>query len=493
MVARGLQSVYIRAMTKKRTILIMGLGLHGGGAGAANYFSARGDEVTVTDLKTEAELEQGIQLVKDRDRIRFVLGRHEYRDFETADLIIKNPGVPPDSPYIAHARAKGVQVETDISIFLDLVSGKTDSIIGVTGTKGKSTTASLLHAILSLQGHALLAGNITVSVFDILDEVREDTRIVLELSSFQLGGLRPRKYSPPVAVMTNLLDDHLNYYHSREEYFEEKSVIHRFQQPGELLVLNRDNQVYTMTEGNRGVNRVSFGVGNDFTGDGSYLDRGMVCYRKGDHSIEVMDSEGIPIPGRHNLYNILAAVAAAEAMGVESKRIEEGIRRFPGLPHRLEIVPVSGSLRFINDSAATTPDAAIQGILSADGPLTLIAGGADKGLELQGLADTINRRVEQLVLLEGSGTERLLTAGLNIPHRLFGTLADALAYARKSTTPPATILLSPGFASFGMFKNEFDRGDQFRELVLRESGDESRGHPTADHSEEGHDQGKKRE
>jgi UDP-N-acetylmuramoylalanine--D-glutamate ligase len=454
MIARGLQSVYIRAMTKKRTILIMGLGLHGGGAGAANYFSVRGDEVTVTDLKTEAELEQGIQLVKDRDRIRFVLGRHEYRDFETADLIIKNPGVPPDSPYIAHARAKGVQVE---------------------------------------QGHALLAGNITVSVFDILDEVRKDTRIVLELSSFQLGGLRPRKYSPPVAVMTNLLDDHLNYYHSREEYFEEKSVIHRFQQPGELLVLNRDNQVYTMTEGNRGVNRVSFGVGNDFTGDGSYLDRGMVCYRKGDHSIEVMDSEGIPIPGRHNLYNILAAVAAAEAMGVESKRIEEGIRRFPGLPHRLEIVPVSGSLRFINDSAATTPDAAIQGILSADGPLTLIAGGADKGLELQGLADTINRRVEQLVLLEGSGTERLLTAGLNIPHRLFGTLADALAYARKSTTPPATILLSPGFASFGMFKNEFDRGDQFRELVLRESGDESRGHPTADHSEEGHDQGKKRE
>jgi len=471
----------------------MGLGLHGGGAGAANYFSARGDEVTVTDLKTEHELKQGIGLVKDRDRIRFVLGRHEYRDFERADLIIQNPGVSPNSPYIAHARARGIQVETDISIFLGLIGDKTEAVIGVTGSKGKSTTASLIHTILSLQGHALLAGNITVSVFDILEEVREHTPVVLELSSFQLGGLRHRSYSPPVAVMTNLLDDHLNYYPSREAYFEDKTVIHRFQHSGDILVLNRDNQVYSKTKENRGVNRVSFGMGGDFTGDGSYLHRGKIGYRKGDQSIHLMDSRIIPIPGRHNIYNVLAAAAAAEAMGVESETIAEGIGRFPGLPHRLEYIPAGGSHRFINDSAATTPDSAVEGILSMNGPLTLIAGGADKGLELKGLADTINRRVGQLVLLEGSGTHRLLAEGISVPHAIFDSLREAVVYARKSTTLPATILLSPGFASFGMFKNEFDRGDQFRELVLYEYGDGCRGRSAENHSEEGHGRGKKRE
>ena len=469
----------------------MGLGLHGGGAGAANYFSARGDEVTVTDLKTEGELKQGIGLVKDRNCIRFVLGRHDYRDFERADLIIQNPDVPPDSPYIAHARARGIQVETDISIFLDLIRDKTEAVIGVTGTKGKSTTASLIHAILSLQGHALLAGNITVSVFDILEEVREGTTVVLELSSFQLGGLRHRSYSPPVAVMTNLLDDHLNYYPSREAYFEDKTVIHRFQHSGDILVLNRDNQVYSKTKENRGVNRVSFGLGEDITGDGSYLNRGMISYRKGDQSINVMDSEDIRIPGRHNIYNVLAAAAAALAMGVESETIAEGIRRFPGLPHRLENISAGGSLRFINDSAATTPDAAVEGILSINGSLTLIAGGADKGLELQGLADAINRRVGQLVLLEGSGTHRLLAEGVDVPNVIFDTLREAVEYAEKNTTSPATILLSPGFASFGMFKNEFDRGDQFRELVIREYGDGCSGRSAENHSEEGHGQGKK--
>ena len=478
-------------MNKKRKVLIMGLGLHGGGAGAANYFCARGDEVTVTDLKTEAELKQGIQLVKDRNRIRFVLGRHEYRDFEKADLIIQNPGVPPNSPYIAHARIRGIQVETDISIFLDLIRDKTEAVIGVTGTKGKSTTASLIHSILGLQGHALLAGNITVSVFDVLKEVRGNSSVVLELSSFQLGGLRHRKYSPPVAIMTNLLDDHLNYYPSREAYFEDKTVIHRFQHSGDILVLNRDNQVYSKTKENRGVNRVSFGLHGDFKGDGSFLHRGMVSCRRGDQSVNLMDSEDIPIPGRHNIYNVLAAAAAAEAMGVESESITEGIHRFHGLPHRLEYIPAGGSIRFINDSAATTPDAAVEGILSINGPLILIAGGADKGLELTSLADTINRRVGQLVLLEGSGTQRLLAEGVSVPHATFNSLSEAVEYAQKRTVSSATVLLSPGFASFGMFKNEFDRGDQFRELILNEYGNPCRECSDENHSEEGNGQGKK--
>ena len=450
----------------------MGLGLHGGGAGAANYFTARGDEVTITDLKTEDELKQGIGLVKNRTNVRFVLGRHDYKDFENADLIIRNPGVPPHSPYLAHARSRGIQVETDISIFLDLIGDKVETVVGITGTKGKSTTASLIHAILGLQRHALLAGNITVSVFDILDKVRDSTTVVLELSSFQLGGLRHRTYSPPVAVMTNLADDHLDYYDSREAYFEDKTVIHRFQHRGDILVLNRDNQVYTRTVENRGVSRVSFGLSEDFSGNGSYLQRRMIFYRNGNNVIRVMSSEDIQMPGRHNIYNVLGAAAATLAMGVEVETVAEGIRKFPGLPHRLERIPTAGSRRFVNDSAATTPNAAVEGILSVDGQLILIAGGADKGLELQELARIINRRVDLLVLLEGSGTHRLLAEGIHIPHATFNSLSEAVDYAYMRSSPSATILLSPGFASFGMFKNEFDRGDQFRDLVTRNFGDE---------------------
>ena len=182
-----------------------------------------------------------------------------------------------------------------------------------------------------------------------------------------------------------------------------------------------------------------------------------------------MDSEDIHIPGRHNVYNVLAAAAAAMAMGVESETIAEGVTRFPGLSHRLEHIHTGGDLQFINDSAATAPDAAVRGISSIDGPLILIAGGADKGLELQELADVINRRVQRLVLLEGSGTQRLLDIGIDIPHAVFDSLIEAFEYACTDTSPSTTILLSPGFASFGMFKNEFDRGDQFRDLVSKAS------------------------
>jgi UDP-N-acetylmuramoylalanine--D-glutamate ligase len=457
-------------MGKKKKVLIMGLGLHGGGAGAANYFSARGDEVTVTDLKTEKELKLGIDLIRDKTRVRFVLGRHDYRDFETSDLIIQNPGVPPHSPYIARARERGIPIETDISVFLDLIGNKTKAVVGVTGTKGKSTTASLIHAILDRRGHALLAGNITVSVFDILDQVVSASAIVLELSSFQLGGLRHRNYSPPAAVMTNLLDDHLNYYASREAYFEDKKVIHRFQHAGNILVLNRDNQVYGLTEENEGVRRISFGIDGNFSGEGSYVHRGMINYRGCDENLKVLDLKHIQIPGRHNLYNVLAASAVAVAMGVETDKITEGIRGFHGLPHRLERLGECGGIQYINDSAATTPDAAVQGISSVQGALTLIAGGADKALSLRELAGAINRRAGLLVLLDGSGTRRLLDEGIEIPHRVFDNLGDAVLYAHDNSRAPATILLSPGFASFGMFKNEFDRGNQFRDIVLERYG-----------------------
>jgi UDP-N-acetylmuramoylalanine--D-glutamate ligase len=452
-------------MAAAKRVLVMGLGLHGGGAGAANYFTERGFDVTVTDIKPAEELEEGLRLLKHGDRIRFVLGEHEFRDFEEADLIIKNPGVPPDSPYIAHALRAGVRVDTDIGIFLDQVAGRARGIYGITGTKGKSTTASLIHTILSLEGHSLLGGNITVSVLDLVDSVRDDTRIVLELSSFQLGGIRDRGFSPQVAVITNFLDDHLNYYRSREDYYEDKRVIFRNQKPGDLLVLNRDNRVYEMATPNRDVRLVSFGLDAGFEGDGSYVHDDWLLYRRDGETLRVVPASSIALPGRHNLYNVLAAVSTALAQGLSTESVARGVERFGGLPHRLEEVATFDGLRFVNDSAATTPDAAVQALMGVEGPITLIAGGSDKGLALGSLVEAMNRRAERLVLLDGSGTNRLIGAGLEKAYRVFDTLEDALEYACSVSAPGFTVLLSPGFASFGMFRNEFDRGDRFKTLV----------------------------
>jgi UDP-N-acetylmuramoylalanine--D-glutamate ligase len=463
-------------MKEKKTVLIMGLGNHGGGAAAANYFSSIVDYVIVTDLKAKDELEKGLSLLKNPKQIRFVLGRHDLKDFRDADLVIKNPAVPPDSPYIAHARKHGTRIETDIGIFLDKIKDLTRDIIGVTGTKGKSTTAALIHRIAQLEyGEALIGGNITVSVFDLLHKVKRGSCIVLELSSFQLGGIKNKGFSPPLAVFTSFFEDHLNFYPGKEEYFQDKSVIYKFQKQGDVIIVNRENPVIQLVKRVEGVRRISFGLGENFDDDGTYIKDERIYYRRTRKAYPVLNMRSIRLPGRHNLYNVLAAVAVACCRDIPPDNIARAVGDFSGLEHRLEYVCTKNGIRFINDSAATAPEAAVQGIMSVARPLTLIAGGYDKGLNLETFKETINNQVTSLILLEGSGTDRLIKKDLKLGYSLFDNLSDAVRFAYRVSPPAATVLLSPGFASFGMFDNEFERGAQFKALVenITESQDNS--------------------
>jgi len=453
-------------MSKKRTVLIMGLGLHGGGAGAANFFISRGDRVVVTDLRTKKELEKGISRLRQREKIRFVFGRHDFKDFKQADLIIKNPGVPDNSPYIKYAKRYGVEIDTDIGIFLDHIRDLTPNIIGITGTKGKSTTAALIHRIVQEQhSDALLAGNITISVFDILHSIRKNTYVILELSSFQLGGISSKQYSPRIGVFTNFMEDHFNYYESAEDYYNDKSVLFSFQKKGDVLVLNRDDAVFNRVKVAQGAVPVSFGLGTEFSGNGTFIRDGKVYYRENDKIQTIINTSIVKLRGTHNLYNVLAAVSTACSEGIQPAMIQDAVSAFHGLEHRLEWVADRNNIHFYNDSAATTPEAAVEGIKSIGRQITLIAGGSDKGLHLQEFIHTIELEVENLVLLEGSGTQRLLQEGIKKPYRLFDNLGDAVHFAYKVTDPSETVLLSPGFASFGMFLNEFERGNQFKEIV----------------------------
>ncbi len=466
-------------MKKYERVLIMGLGLHGGGVGAANFFLSRGSTVVITDLKTEDELKPGLDKLKSSSKLRLVLGRHDFEDFKNTDLIIKNPGVGPKSPYIKRALENGVAVDTDIGIFIDNIGCKTDNIFGVTGTKGKSTTASLLYSIM-VQKYpgALIGGNITVSVFDIVDKVKKDSCVILELSSFQLGGLMSRAFSPRVAIFTNFMEDHLNYYRDMKEYFYDKTTLYRFQKKGDVLIVNRDDPVYNAVKAQPDVNLESFGFGSNFSGRGSFLQDGKIYYRGDTDTDLIMGTDDINLPGRHNLYNVLAAAAAARVEGIAPREIENAVSRFNGLAHRLEYVGRTEKAVFYNDSAATTPGASVSALRSFDGRITLIAGGSDKGLDLKQFIDVINKKVGYLVLLEGTGTRRLVKRGLKKDYKIFDSLEKAVSHVAGLSDHSVTVLFSPGFASFGMFVNEFQRGNMFRELILKQIKEINKGSGT---------------
>jgi UDP-N-acetylmuramoylalanine--D-glutamate ligase len=454
-------------MNAKQRVLIMGLGLHGGGVGASNYFSSTGAKVTVTDLKSEDELKSSIKALKNTRRLRFVFGRHELSDFENVDLIVKNPGVPWSSPFVKHAQKHGVPVETDIGLFLDKIRPLTKNIFGITGTKGKSTTATLFYRIIKAKyPDAFLSGNITGSVFDIIGKIKRDSRVILELSSFQLSGIANKGYSPRIGIFTNFMEDHLNYYNSMQDYFRDKSVIYRFQEKGDVLVVNREDPVYKHVHPSKGVTLVTFGQNKDFKGPGSFIEKGGIYYKNKGKSVRICDVGCVRIPGTHNLYNVLAAVAASCGEGLSPEQIAFQVSSFNGIEHRLEYVGNRGGVVFYNDTAATTPQAAIRGVQSFQGNLTLIAGGSDKNLDLDDFVEIINGRVNRLILLEGNGTDRLLRCKLRKEYTLYDKLENAVADAFNGTKSPGIVLLSPGFASFGMFQNEFHRGKEFKRLVF---------------------------
>jgi UDP-N-acetylmuramoylalanine--D-glutamate ligase len=453
-------------MAKEKAVVIMGLGLHGGGVGAANYFIEKGYRVTVTDLKPREGLKESIKKLKPAKRLRLVLGRHEFKDFRTADLVVKNPAVPRDSPYLAAARESGVRVDSDIGIFFDLVKDRTSNIVGITGTKGKSTTSSLIHTIMKEKWkNPVLCGNITVSVFDVLQSIRKSTYLIIELSSFQLGDIKQKEYSPRIGVFTSFMEDHLNYYRTMGDYFEDKAVLYRWQRSGDVLVYNRDGELPGLIRPNEGVSVFTFGLGQDFEGEGIFIRDGRILLRTGTEEVEVMDTADVRLPGRHNLYNVLAAACVALIERVAPSTIAGAVGKFRGLEHRLERVGEKDGVIFYNDSAATNPDAAVMAIQSIGSPITLIAGGYDKGLSLKKLADSINSGVFRLVLLEGNGTGRLLQEGIREGYEICGDMGEAVRHAYDATEPGGSVLLSPGFASFGMFSNEFERGNEFKTAV----------------------------
>lgn len=423
-----------------KRITVMGLGLLGRGVGDAKYLAECGAEVIVTDLKTREQLTESVTQLESFPNISFVLGEHRLEDFRGRDLILKAPKTPLDSLYLKEAKKNDIHVTMSTALFAKYAKEADATIIGVTGTRGKSTTTEMIAHVLRNAGRKiLLGGNIRgISTLALLPEVTSETIAVLELDSWQLQGFEAEKISPDIAVFTNLMPDHLDYYGGdMARYFADKANIYKFQKKGDTLIVG-----FSVLERMRTILPIVAPVIPE---------------------PELGGLLKLRVIGKHNEENASFAATALIPIGLTDEEIKKGLESFSGVPGRLELIAEKNGIKIYNDTTATTPEATLAALAALDPASTvLIMGGADKGLDMNVLISKLPE-VKKIILLAGTGTDRIKN---QLPGTvIYESIGRAVTEAFKVAKSGDIILFSPAFASFGMFKNEFDRGDQFNELV----------------------------
>lgn len=428
---------------KDKKITVMGLGLLGRGIGDTFFLANQGAVLTVTDKKSATELSSSVEALKEFPQIHYHFTEHIMSDFEDQDFILKAAGVPYDSEYITHAKDVGVPVYMSAALVVDIVKKNLHdvTVVGITGTRGKSTTTELIAYILEHAGKRVhRGGNIRgVANLPLLQEIEDGDYLVMELDSWQLQGFGDMKISPDIAVFTSFLDDHLNYYkNDRELYFNDKANIFSYQvtpcliasfQAGEMIKKWRPKQ---------------------------------------DMIIPEVGSYKSAIIGAHNSVSISLALAVAKKCGIDEAQAKEAVATFSAVPGRLEKIGTYKGVTVYNDNNATTPDAVIAGIEAvysahATKPI-IILGGSDKGLPLEDMEKKIIELTKAHVLLAGTGTDKLALTKEYVREELGGCVDQAFALAKAGDV----ILFSPGFASFSKyFNNEYERNDLFIKEVKK--------------------------
>ncbi|QQR64892.1 UDP-N-acetylmuramoyl-L-alanine--D-glutamate ligase [Candidatus Kaiserbacteria bacterium] len=447
---------------KDKKITVMGLGLLGRGVGDTAFLAECGADIIVTDMKSGEQLAESLEKLAIYSNITYALGGHKDADFLGRDMILKAAGVPLDSSFVALARKDDAEIAMSGALFAKL-SGI--PVIGVTGTRGKSTVTHMIHHVLShvTEGTpVLLGGNVRgVSNLQLLKEVTEDSIAVMELDSWQLQGFGELSFSPQISVFTNFMEDHMNYYKGNMgAYFADKANIFMYQDEPDTLVTTQEvlnsAEVFAREKG--------FELVQDI--------------RLVDASI-LPDDCLLTMPGEHNRLNAALALEALKATGLTDDEIFEGLTTFPGVPGRLEYLGEIKGVKIYNDNNATTPTAVVRGIEAVANPTTgvknviLICGGAYKDVDPNVLVVPIEKYCKQVIFLPGTGTDKLIESLDTIPvnrNSVEGvTGIEMLESAVKAGLAVGeagdVFLFSPGFASFGLFVNEYERNDQFVEII----------------------------
>jgi UDP-N-acetylmuramoylalanine--D-glutamate ligase len=449
-----------RGDLRGKRVTIVGLGKGRTSSGLARFLVASGARVTVTDAKPKEALAEGIGRMGDT-KVELVLGpSSDDAALAEADVVFVIPGVRPRSATILRALQRGIPILTEIGFFFRLCPAP---IVGVTGTKGKTTTTTMLERILA-QGRRKVfsGGNIGRAVIQELDTITKDDIVLLELSSFQLETLG---MSPHVAVITNVSEDHLDHHGTRESYIAAKRNILAWQGPKDVAVLNLDDHA---------VIAMHTGAASEVRGfsltqrpkRGAFLDaNGMLSLAEGGAIIPLLPASDLKVPGRHNIANALAAAVAGHAAGVPPLAIGDALRDFEGVPRRLETVGEWNGVLYVNDSAATTPAATLTALDAFDRPAVVILGGVGKGADFNPLARELAKRARGAVLIGQAAEDIAAALAVAGKGKFLMVRATSLADAVKKATAMAqtgdVVLLSPACASFDMFSSADDRGDQF--------------------------------
>ncbi len=450
---------------KNKNIVILGFGVEG--ESTARFLIENEAVVTVVDVRPKDKFEPEIIREFEEKGVEFIFDSYP-KDFLRFDLAVRSPGISSHSVVIEKIKAQNIPVTSATQIFFDLCPCK---IVGVTGTKGKSTTTTLIYEMLKKQGiDAYLGGNIGLPALDILKSLKNDSKAVLELSSFQLQDLTK---SPQIGVFLMVTSEHLDYHRDFEEYLDAKRNILRFQTKDDFAVVNRDypasNESDIYTEGK--VYRASRDQSVD---QGCFIKDGAIYLKMGEREEKVLPVEEVLLPGKHNLENVCAAILAATIAGAKMQAIITVLKSFRGLPHRLEFVGEHQGIRFYNDSLATIPEAVVEGVEAlGDDVETLIAGGFDRGLDYKILGEFIpDSHIRTLILLPTTGEkiwqtlcEAVTNESLRPKKIEAGSMKEAVIAAYENTNPGKICLMSPGASSFNMFANYKDRGEQFKNEV----------------------------
>lgn len=441
---------------QKKKVLVVGLGKTG--EALCNFLLRRGAQVKVSEKKSAAAIKDRVDYWTKKGAV-VETGGHALKSFVEAELIVPSPGVPM-LPEMREARARGIQILSEIELASLFLRGK---IVGITGSNGKSTTATLAHKILKDGGlKAFLAGNIGTPLISFAEQSRDSHVFVTELSSFQLA--YTEHFRTHVSVFLNVSPDHLDWHPDFEDYLESKSKLIAQQRETDTAILNRDDLSIWKLRQKKKMNVLGFSRSTKNI-RGCFLQNGWIILADPSKEMLIKTSE-IPLLGLHNQENIMAAALVGHVFGLSPSRIRESIKTFKGLPHRLEKVLTAQGVDFYNDSKATNVDATFKSIMSFKKKIILILGGRDKGGDFTRLREPILQQVKK-VLLIGEAREKIKEALADtVPLVSVQTMKEAVEQGFLAAEPGDVVLLAPACTSFDMFQNFEERGEVFKEHVL---------------------------